>query len=174
MNRSLGSIEFGHVLAHKGKLVQKGKGTAAPCSIPCCTDSRSCLKPDTPIEVVDHDKFREELLENCFKIFSQKGYSKVSIRDIAKETGLSTGSIYHYFKNKADILEQMFSYIRKKNFVKILLSWNHGVLPVPLYRHFLTSWLNSIKELELFNDCRSKDRLGKQKIRLFYYHLVQA
>ncbi|MBI9092639.1 MAG: TetR/AcrR family transcriptional regulator [Desulfobacterium sp.] len=69
-------------------------------------------------KVVDHDKFREELLENCFKIFSQKGYSKVSIREIAKETGLSTGSIYHYFKNKEDILEQMFSYIRKKNFGK--------------------------------------------------------
>lgn len=69
-------------------------------------------------KVVDHDKFREELLENCFKIFSQKGYSKVSIREIAKETRLSTGSIYHYFKNKEDILEQMFSYIRKKNFGK--------------------------------------------------------
>lgn len=69
-------------------------------------------------KVVDHDKIREELLENCFKIFSQKGYSKVSIREIAKETGLSTGSIYHYFKNKEEILEQMFSYIRKKNFGK--------------------------------------------------------
>ncbi len=69
-------------------------------------------------KVVDHDKIREELLENCFKIFSQKGYSKVSIREIAKETGLSTGSIYHYFKNKEEILEQMFAYIRKKNFGK--------------------------------------------------------
>ncbi len=67
-------------------------------------------------KVVDHEKCREELLENCFKIFSKKGYSKVSIREIAKETCLSTGSIYHYFKNKEDILEQMFLYIRKKNF----------------------------------------------------------
>ncbi len=67
-------------------------------------------------KVVDHDRFREELLERCFSIFSKKGYSNVSIREIARGTGVSTGTLYHYFKNKENILEQLFSYIRQKNF----------------------------------------------------------
>jgi AcrR family transcriptional regulator len=71
-------------------------------------------------KTVDHDHFREELLERCFSIFSRKGYSKVSIREIAKETGVSTGTLYHYFDNKENILEQMFSYIRRKNFNQYL------------------------------------------------------
>jgi AcrR family transcriptional regulator len=71
-------------------------------------------------KIVDHDHTREKLLDSCFHIFSQKGYSNVSIREIAKEAGTSTGTLYHYFRNKEDILEQLFVYIRKKNFNRYL------------------------------------------------------
>ncbi|MCG8633538.1 MAG: TetR/AcrR family transcriptional regulator [Desulfobacterales bacterium] len=71
-------------------------------------------------KIVDHDQIRKKLLESCFSLFSQKGYSKTSVREIAKQAGTSTGTLYHYFKNKEDILEQLLVYIRKKNFSRYL------------------------------------------------------
>lgn len=55
-------------------------------------------------KLVDHDHFREKLMESCFSIFSQKGYSKTSIREIAKETETSTGTLYHYSIQTAKML----------------------------------------------------------------------
>jgi len=66
-------------------------------------------------KTVNHDLYRKELLEKCFFIFSQKGYSKVTLREIATEIGVSTGTIYHYFPAKQNILKQMFIYIMETN-----------------------------------------------------------
>jgi AcrR family transcriptional regulator len=66
-------------------------------------------------KTVNHDEYRKELLEKCFFIFSQKGYSKVTLREIATEIGVSTGTIYHYFPAKQNILKQMFIYIMETN-----------------------------------------------------------
>lgn len=66
-------------------------------------------------KVVDHDEYRKEILERCFNLFSRKGYSNVTMREIAAEVGVSTGTLYHYFPTKQSILEQMFTYVRETN-----------------------------------------------------------
>ncbi|MBC2717218.1 MAG: TetR/AcrR family transcriptional regulator [Desulfobacteraceae bacterium] len=71
-------------------------------------------------KLVNRNKYRQELLEKCFYIFSRKGYSNVTMREIAAEIGVSTGTIYHYFANKQDILKQMFKYIVETNVEKYL------------------------------------------------------
>lgn len=62
-------------------------------------------------KIVDHEKFREELAMKCFNLFSSKGYSNVTMREIAKELDVSTGLLYHYFPTKESIFEKMFEYI---------------------------------------------------------------
>jgi AcrR family transcriptional regulator len=47
---------------------------------------------------------REILLKNATNLFSQKGYSNTSIREIGKKAGISSSIIYHYFKNKEEML----------------------------------------------------------------------
>ncbi|MBW1988939.1 MAG: TetR/AcrR family transcriptional regulator [Deltaproteobacteria bacterium] len=66
-------------------------------------------------KIVDHEQYREELLEKCFHLFSEKGFSKVTMREIAKEAGISTGAMYHYFPSKHAILEQMFLYVAQRD-----------------------------------------------------------
>lgn len=62
-------------------------------------------------KVVDHEKYRDELLLRCFDLFSSRGYSNVTMREIAGELNVSTGSLYYYFPNKQAILQQMFEVI---------------------------------------------------------------
>jgi TetR/AcrR family fatty acid metabolism transcriptional regulator len=45
-----------------------------------------------------------QILAAAAKVFARKGYERATIADIAKEAKIAEGSIYNYFKNKADLL----------------------------------------------------------------------
>lgn len=47
---------------------------------------------------------RNKILEVGSMLMLQKGYHNVTTDDVAKAAGLSTGIVYHYFKDKKDIL----------------------------------------------------------------------
>jgi AcrR family transcriptional regulator len=52
---------------------------------------------------------RTVLLEAATDLFSVKGYAGTSIRDIGVKAGISSSIIYHYFKNKEEILFTIIS-----------------------------------------------------------------
>ncbi|MDY6897583.1 MAG: TetR/AcrR family transcriptional regulator [Cyanobacteriota bacterium] len=58
-------------------------------------------------KIVDHEKYRKELLWKSFELFAQRGYASVTMREIAKELGVSTGTLYHYFPNKEALFLQL-------------------------------------------------------------------
>ena len=47
---------------------------------------------------------KEEILETTRRMVLEKGYNKISIRDIAKECGIATGTFYNYFRSKQAIV----------------------------------------------------------------------
>ena len=53
-----------------------------------------------------------QILEATKKLILQKGYSNVSIKDIAVEMDMSPGILYHYFESK----EVIFFEVLKKSF----------------------------------------------------------
>lgn len=58
-------------------------------------------------KIVDHENYRKQLLMQCFQLFAQKGYSAITMRQMAEGLGVSTGTLYHYFPSKQAIFEQM-------------------------------------------------------------------
>ena len=59
-------------------------------------------------KIVDHDKYREQLLYQSFDLFALRGYSNVTMREIADHLKISTGSLYHYFPNKEGMMDNLF------------------------------------------------------------------
>lgn len=55
----------------------------------------------TPKVVEDR---REQILDAAVRVFADKGFDKATNKDIASEAGITPGLIYHYFKNKEDLL----------------------------------------------------------------------
>jgi AcrR family transcriptional regulator len=47
---------------------------------------------------------RAQLIRAAYKVVSRKGYYNFTIKDIAKESGLSSGLVHYYFKDKQDLL----------------------------------------------------------------------
>lgn len=51
---------------------------------------------------------REKVIEAALQLFSRRGYFSTSIPDIVRESGVSTGSIYHHFGDKEGIARSLF------------------------------------------------------------------
>jgi len=47
------------------------------------------------------------LLQTAFDLFTNKGFAKTTISDIAKQSGLAKGTFYLYFKDKYDIRNKL-------------------------------------------------------------------
>lgn len=67
-------------------------------------------------------KLKERLYPVVLRQFSNKDFHAVNIRDISKESGISTGTIYKYFSSKEDLL---FSIIAEKLLVLAALLRMH-------------------------------------------------
>lgn len=50
-----------------------------------------------------HEQMRRRILKAAMKLFLRRGFSSVSIRNIANEIGYSPGALYRYFKDKDEI-----------------------------------------------------------------------
>ena len=43
---------------------------------------------------------REKILEGALNVFSEKGFSRSTLGDIAKRIGMTRGAVYWHFKDK--------------------------------------------------------------------------
>lgn len=50
------------------------------------------------------EQTKANLIDSALKVFSTKGFSASTTKDIAKQAGVTDGLIYHYFKSKQDLL----------------------------------------------------------------------
>lgn len=51
---------------------------------------------------------RRTILRAAIDVFAQKGYHGCRIADVAREAGVAYGLVYHYFKNKDELLQTVF------------------------------------------------------------------
>lgn len=51
---------------------------------------------------------RRAILRAAVEVFSKKGYHGCRIADVAREAGVAYGLVYHYFKNKDELLGSVF------------------------------------------------------------------
>lgn len=51
---------------------------------------------------------RETILRAAVDVFSKKGYQGCRIADVAQAAGVAYGLVYHYFKDKDELLESVF------------------------------------------------------------------
>jgi len=56
----------------------------------------------------------KDIREAAIKIFAEYGYHNAKIAKISELAGVATGSIYLYFKNKEELLHNIFNYLWKK------------------------------------------------------------
>jgi TetR/AcrR family transcriptional repressor of nem operon len=66
------------------------------------------------------DDTRERLTMTALRLFSEKGYESTSVSDILKAAGANSGSLYHFFPTKQDLL------------LEVLRRYRDGIAPMLL------------------------------------------
>lgn len=56
----------------------------------------------------DYNKVQRAVLETTLRLISEKDLQATSMALISQESGVSTGSIYYYFKSKEDIINELY------------------------------------------------------------------
>lgn len=52
---------------------------------------------------------RERIVSTALRLFAEKGFAAVGIREIASEVGLSSATLYHYMGSKDDLLQDIMT-----------------------------------------------------------------
>jgi AcrR family transcriptional regulator len=60
---------------------------------------------------------RAQLLDIAAGLFATKGYAQTTVRDIADEAGILSGSLYHHFESKEAMLDEIL-----RNFLIVLVA----------------------------------------------------
>ena len=60
------------------------------------------------VDKADKTDRRAQILDAALEVFSRKGVFATRIADIAAEAGIAYGLVYHYFKNKEEVLQTIF------------------------------------------------------------------
>jgi len=66
-------------------------------------------------KIVNHEEYRKKMFEKSLYLFARKGFSNVNMKQIASEIGVSTGTLYHYFSSKENMLAEMLAWLGDKN-----------------------------------------------------------
>jgi TetR/AcrR family transcriptional regulator, fatty acid metabolism regulator protein len=52
---------------------------------------------------------RRQILDAAVRVFARQGFHATRVSDIADEAGVAYGLVYHYFKSKDEVLNELFS-----------------------------------------------------------------
>lgn len=118
--------------------------------------------------IVNKTKKKEEIILAALKVFSEKGLSNSTIKEIAERAGIGKGTIYEYFTDKSEIIHSAFFYFQKFFEVDmgiILLSKENGAIKL---RNLMRSILSIIKSennnyLDLMFDFWAEGIKGHEK-----------
>jgi AcrR family transcriptional regulator len=79
---------------------------------------------------------RSAILETTLDLISRRGFHDTPMSTIAKESGVSTGIIYHYFSGKEELILELYKEI-KYNMIRIVLEGHSEQAP---YRERFFHW----------------------------------
>lgn len=63
-------------------------------------DKEACFKGDVKVRKPYERDIQKEILGKCFEYLVQKGLEHASVKNLCEETGISSGSIYYWFKDR--------------------------------------------------------------------------
>jgi TetR/AcrR family fatty acid metabolism transcriptional regulator len=118
---------------------------------------------------------RNQLTRAAYKVVGQKGYYDFTIRDIAREAGLSTGLVHYYFKNKEDLLLNLLKEINKNMLVILNRSISKADDPREKLNIFMKQAFDLVTNekdyfyivIDFWTQVNKNDRMKRANIKLF-------
>lgn len=89
---------------------------------------------------------RQEILQAAIEVLAERGFHKTKIRDIAQAAGVADGTIYLYFKNKDELLIQLFEEVMERTLTMFHRTLDEAASPEDKLRGFLLTQMVLVRE----------------------------
>lgn len=81
---------------------------------------------------------RQQILDASLRLFSERGFARTTVRDIAREAGITDAAIYYHFDSKRDVLEAL---VEERGFLTSLQNLERVEPGLPLSE--LIMWMSA-------------------------------
>lgn len=72
---------------------------------------------------------RKQILDASLRLFSERGFARTTVRDIARQAGITDAAIYYHFQSKRELLEAL---VEERGFIHSLLDLEQVPADLPL------------------------------------------
>ncbi|MFN7064846.1 MAG: TetR/AcrR family transcriptional regulator [Aquificaceae bacterium] len=110
---------------------------------------------------------KEKILEASLKLFSQKGIRETTIKDIAKEVGVTEGAIYRHLESKEEIVLGLFKTYSEDLYNRLVSAFRGEASFERVFHKTISAFLSfcfkkslRLKYLNLFHYLKPED-IGK-------------
>lgn len=97
---------------------------------------------------------KEQIFNTALKLFNQYGFDKTPTSQIAKEAGVATGTLFHFFSTKEDLINSLYLRCKESMISRTILHIDEEVeyrnKMRCLYLNFLGWGLNNTEEFLFF------------------------
>jgi len=112
----------------------------------------------------DYSKI-DKIFEATLRLVYDKGFAGIKLIEVARLSGIAIGTIYLYFKDKDDLINQLYQYMlrKKKQDINIDLDLNRHSeeLIKELWMAYYESVLNDLKAADFFYQYQQSNALVK-------------
>ena len=85
---------------------------------------------------------RKAILKTALTLFTERGFHNTPTSLIAKEAGVATGTLFHHFKNKEILINELYLHI-KKEMLDVLIDESNKIPAIDKKLELV--WMNSVK-----------------------------
>ncbi len=109
---------------------------------------------------------KAHILIISLKLFLQKNFKEVTMKEIVKKTGLSKGAFYHYFESKEQLFYEIIDY-----FFSAILEYDFSRLPSDSLHDFYHAYAEMVNSLR-FQFLVSEDNNSEDFLNMNFFALL--
>ena len=109
---------------------------------------------------------KSHILMVSLKLFLQKNFKEVTMKEIVKETGLSKGAFYHYFESKEQLFYEIIDF-----FFSAILEYDFSMLPGDSLQEFYHAYADQVNT-QRFRFLVSDKEQGEDFITMNFFALL--
>jgi TetR/AcrR family transcriptional regulator len=126
-----------------------------------------------------YDTHRGQILEAAARVFAERGYTAATMNEVAAAAGVSKATLYHYYGDKHDLLEQVASSHVARLEALVAEVGAQALAPPEHLRALVTSFLHAYGNARhahrvLTEDVKFLDREARTRVTLAQRRVVAA
>jgi AcrR family transcriptional regulator len=114
---------------------------------------------------------RKQILDASLRLFSEKGFARTSVRDIARGAGITDAAIYYHFSSKRDLFEALFE---ERGIASALSELEQATVTQPFAEYAMAVALKALEIMQgnkdfmkvLLSEAMNEDPIATEDYRL--------